>query len=474
MKIETELREDHQMKVTAELDAEVLEQFKHRAARKISKETKIPGFRPGKAPYDIVKRMVGDDLLEREAVELMVDEYYPEVLREADLKPSGPGSLEDVISMNPPKFAFLVPLAPEVELGDYQSIRKDYEPPVVTDEEVDQVIKNLQSGYATAEPVERPAQEGDLLAVKVDGRMLEPEEGQEAEIVKDNTIQVIVGDESQADQEWPYPGFSKELVGLSANDVKVVQFTFSEESPYERLRGKQAEFTAEVQSVKAMTYPELDDEFAQSLGEFDSFANLKATIREQLEENHKNEYDQEYLSGLIDEIVAMSTVKYPPHYLEEEVEHVVHSLEDDLSKQQLDLDTYFKLRQTTREEFIENEAKPVARNRLGRSLVMNEISRQEKIELQPDELEAEVSQAMDGFQDLPEFKKIKTTQEIRNLANMVTFETANRLMNQRIMDRLKDIATGKATQATGEEETAPAPVEDVATETEPPSEAQGE
>ena len=117
MKIETTTRDDHQVRIVAEFDPEFMEKFKHQAARKISQNAHIPGFRPGKAPYDVVRRTYGEDAIEKEAIEIMLDEVYPQVLKEAAIEPAGVGNLEEIISQNPPKFAFVVPLMPKVDPG---------------------------------------------------------------------------------------------------------------------------------------------------------------------------------------------------------------------------------------------------------------------------------------------------------------------------------------------------------------------
>jgi len=127
LKIETHPREDHQTTMVVEVDAERLEGARRRAARKIAERAKIPGFRPGKAPYDVVRRLYGDAVITEEAVEILVDDIYPQAIKEADIKPSGQGQLENIESMDPPKFVFTVPLAPTVELGDYRSVRLPYE-----------------------------------------------------------------------------------------------------------------------------------------------------------------------------------------------------------------------------------------------------------------------------------------------------------------------------------------------------------
>lgn len=444
MKIETQPRDDHQIKLIAELEPEIMERFKRQAARKIAQEVKIPGFRPGKAPYDVIKRSVGEESIDRQAVELMIDEVYPEVLKEAGINPGGPGSLDEVISINPPKFAFIVPLAPEVVLGDYRAVRKEYAPAPISDEEVDRVIRNLQTSYATAEPVEHPAESGDLVYVKMSSTLLEPEEGQSADIIREAPYQFIIGED---EDNWPFKGFSQQLIGLSANEEKTFTHTYPEDSEFERLRGKQAEFKVSVQSVKTLHLPELTDEFAQSLGEFENIAALRASVTKQIEDSHNREYDSDYLTGVVDEIVATSTVKFSPQMLDEEIEHVQHSLEDDLARQRLDLETYLKTRNLDHATFVETELKPVAAKRLTRSLILDEIARAEKIELDQTELESEVTNTIEELQNSIDFKKLRKGTRMQDLANAVTLETANRLLNRQIMDRLKVIASGKAEAA---------------------------
>ena len=143
MKIETQPLEDRQVKIIAEFDTETLEDYSRRAARKLSRETRVPGFRPGKAPIDLIRRMIGEEAIQQPAVAMIVDDHYAKVLAEANVEPSGPGTLEEVISLDPPKFAFVVPLRPEVKLGDYHSIRLPYEPPTVSDVEIDAFFKRM-------------------------------------------------------------------------------------------------------------------------------------------------------------------------------------------------------------------------------------------------------------------------------------------------------------------------------------------
>jgi trigger factor len=466
LKIETVALDDQQTRLVAELDVETMEKYKRQAARKVSQSTKIPGFRPGKAPYEMVRRLLGDERLTQEAVELLLDEVYPKVLAEANINPSGPGKLEEIVSMDPPTFAFIVPLPPEVTLADYQSIRKEYAPEPVTDEQVDQTLRRIQRSYSTAEPVERAAQNGDLVAFKLSAKRTQVEEGEKDMLLEQSPYQMVAGEDDE-DEAFPYEGFSSELIGLSAGDTKTLVHTFSEESSYEDLRGKEAEFTISVDNVKEMHLSELNDDFAQTMGEFKTLDELKATIRQQLEQNYAQQYDQNYFDELIEMVVKDATVKYPPHMLDEEVEQFLHGVEHNLERDRLDLETYLKMREIDRETFIETEVKPAATKRLVRSLVLEEFARREAIEVKNEEIRSVYYAALQQMQQSTELKQIRSKQKQspRDMANSIAMNTVNNIFNQRLTARLKAIAMGKAdepveiveaTEVVAEEAQAPA------------------
>lgn len=462
MKIETEPRDDHQIKVTAELDAAALDQYRQQAARKISRETKIPGFRPGKAPLAVIRRMVGDEALTQQAVELMVDAVYPDLLKEADLHPSYPGALDEVISLEPPKLSFIIPLTPEVTLGDYRALRKDYTLEPITDTEVDEIITRLQTSYATAEAVERAAQDGDMVSVELNGTLSQPEEGEEAEFIKTTSFQVLIGESVVQRDNWPYPGFSKELVGLSADDEKDITYTYPEDFDLEKMRGREIVFHVKVQNVKAMNKPELNEDFAKSLGGFETMDAVRTAIRDQQQETKQQEYERDYFNGLVDQIVEGATIKYPPQMLEEEQETVLRSIEQNLAQQRMDLETYLKMIQHSREEFIAEEVAPTAKRRLERSLVLDQVARDENIKLAQEELQTAFEEAFSELQSGADLKKMRRQVSDERLSEFLTYEAASRALNRRVMQRLKQIATGEEIIDTPAEEEETALVEEVA------------
>ena len=202
MKIDTTTLENHQVKLTVEVEPESLESAKHRAARQIAKKTKIPGFRPGKAPYPVIVRQIGEAAILEEAIDLLVQDVYPKAIDEAGIHPYGPGKLENVASMEPPKFEFVIPLEAEVELGDFHSIRRTYEPAPVTEKQVDDVVEDLRDRQAILEPVTRPAQEGDVVYVRIDGQRLNPDEGEDANLVSERSVPILIAPvKAPADEE---------------------------------------------------------------------------------------------------------------------------------------------------------------------------------------------------------------------------------------------------------------------------------
>lgn len=452
LKLTTEAREDHQMQVVAEFEASSLEKYKRQAARKIAGKAKIPGFRPGKAPYDVISRLYGEPAIEEEAIELMVEDIYPQMLTEANINPAAPGSLQDIDKGDPLKFTFLVPLEPTVDLGSYREVRKEYAPKPVSDKQVDEFISRLQRTYATAEPVDRPAEQSDLVYIKIDATVVKPKDEEKPEILKDSPLQLVIGENDPEENDFPYRGFGDNLVGLKANEEKTFKFVYPKDSKYEKLQGKTVEFHVLLQTVKHLILPELNDEFAQQFGEFENFDKLKEGVKAQLETRQTVEYDQGYYEELLNDITAGATIKYPPQMLEHETEHVVEDVTHDLSHQHMELDAYLKTLNKEKEAWLEEDVKPAARKRLERSLVMEELSRAEKVQISKEDVQAEVGGMVQEMQTTGDVKNLEKQLKSERVINALTMQAASRVLNRNVFLRLKDIATGVADEVKTEVE----------------------
>jgi len=442
LNIETTTLEDHQVKLTVEIEAESLEQAKRRAARQISKHTKIPGFRPGKAPYNIILRHVGEEAVLEEGLELLVKDLYPKIIEQAEIRPQGPGKFKNIASMDPLKLEFIVPLAAEVELGDYHSIRFPYELKTVSDDEVDRVLENLRDRQAIEEPVDRPAQESDHIYLKLSAERSNVSEGEKATLINQQSYSVIIPPaDKDANGEWPFPGFNRELIGLSSEDQKTIQYTFPEDSGFESLRGVPAKFSVLIEDVKSRTLPELNDEFAQSVGEYDTLEDLRQDARQTLEKQALEAYNDEYNEKIIAVVLEGATIKYPPQMLEEEIDEVIHQLEHRLQDQNMDLETYMKT-QNLDEEGLREEVKPVAENRLSRSLTLLEVAKSEDIQVEKDDLQAETERtlgAMASYMNESDFRKLSDKGLVSNLVGNIMAE----MRIERTLERLRAIAKGE-------------------------------
>jgi trigger factor len=462
LNIEKNIRDDHQAELTVEVEAERMEAAKRRAARKISARGKIPGFRPGKAPYDVIRRHFGDEAIVEQAMDLLVDEIYPDVLKQAEIEPAAMGTLEKIESLDPPKFIFRVPMLPTVELGDYTAIRIPYEWKAPGEEELVKSLDGLRQMYGATETVEREVREGDYVLLSVKGEKKDAAEGEDvSDLSRENTATLVRAEEKQEDNEWPYKGFARELIGLEPGKSKTIQHQYPQDFDDEKLQGATVTFEATLKTVRAVTLPELNDDFARKVSEqYQSLDQLKEVLQKENEARSRSDYDDEFFGRLIDKIKESAVIKYPPQVLEHEGEHVLEDLQQRLSSQGMDMATYFKVRNTTQEKFTEEEVTPVAKKRLERGLILDEIARQQKIQIDEEALRGEFEQTINqlAYQglDIEKFsKQDKKAQE--NFSAMVANESAARLVTRRTLERLKLIAAGeyKPEAETAEPETKP-------------------
>jgi len=464
LKFKTKEMNDHQLEITVEIEPKKFEEFKRRAARKISSQTKIAGFRSGKAPYDVVKRLYGDDAIIEEAIELSIHDVYPKVIQESELKPFGPGSLDEVLKKDPPKFRFIVPLEPIVDLKNYLDIRHSYDLPEISNDDINKVIDNLQLNYSTAKEKSEKSVIGDLVAVKMDAVLIEPDEGQEAEILKASPHQVVIGKDDE-DTSYPFPHFSKKLTGREKGSEFEFTHKYSKNSGFEKLQNKTANFKVLIDNVKELEKPELNDDFSKMVG-FESMEKLKNSIQDQLKTSGKEEFDNKYFDEVLEKIIQGAEIKYPPQMLDNEITDVLRNFEVELAGRNMDLPTYLKLNKREKEEFVEKEIEPAAKKRLEQALVIENISKLENIELDQAELQEEYSRSIIQLQADPNFNKLRKEFTIKKLSDVTAMQSATRLMNRRTLEKIKAIANDEIVKETIEEEkpALPTPEEEKPTE----------
>jgi trigger factor len=229
---------------------------------------------------------------------------------------------------------------------------------------------------------------------------------------------------------------------MSVGDDKTLVYTYPEDSPYETLREINAEFSIHIEDVKARILPEMNDEFAQSLGEYEDLAAMEKDIRESLEQRALEEYNSDYDDEVIDKIVEGSSIKYPPQMKENEINNVVQQLGSRLANQGLDMDIYLKTREMD-EQGLRDEAEPVAETRVKRSLVLLEIARQEEIDVSETELQEETTRTLDSitqFMSEPDRKRFDSPEALLNITGNIYAE----LRMNRTIEYLRSVANGEA------------------------------
>ncbi len=434
MKVETQDLENRQVKLTVEVPDDRVHQAMRAAARRMSKQTRIPGFRPGKAPYEILLQRFGEEAILEEAIESLGQDLYRQALESAALEPFAPGSLDEVVSRAPLVLRYTVPLSPKVDLGAYREARLPYEPPAVSDEALASFLEDLRQSQAVIEPADRALQVQDLAVVDLEGALL-PQEGAEAEtLIKQQAVSLLVGESN----DWPVPGLALALAGLTTGEKKVYDYTFPETYQTESLRGRAARFEISVQEVKSRAVPDWSDELAHSLGEYADLADLRAQVRKGLEDQARVSYDEEYAEKALEAMQNGTTVTYPPQVLQDELSDMLHDLDGRFRTQGMNLAEYLKAEKKTEEE-LRAELEPRARRQLERALVLYEIVEAERLEVGDQEIADTTDRLSAGAQVGTNDNVRKALEQPQNRRRI-----AFNLLTEKALKQVATIARGEA------------------------------
>ena len=408
------------------MDAADEEPFLNRSYRRLAGRVRIPGFRPGKAPRSVVENHLGRKALVEEALDFMVPESLDQVLREQEIRPFMEPQLE-VTGLEPVSFKAVVALEPTVELGDFRDIRLQPAVVAIGPAEINRVLERLQYENAPWEPAGRPAAFGDLVTLNVHGDI----DGQEA--INDEGVDYIPNMENR----HPLPGFSVYLEGMTEGQEKEFTLPIPPESAPDGVAGRECRFRVEVIAVKEKRLPELDDEFAKGVQDgFESLDALSEHIRGRLTEEAEATAQRELERNSLEEVKKLATVSASELIYQREMEGIREDHERTLRSQRLDLETYLRLTGQTEQEW-QTQLRPQAEDRLTTFLVMRKLAEQENLQVEPDEVEAEIRRLMENSADDP-------AANMRRILNSPDSRESIRasLLNRKVMDRLVAIVQG--------------------------------
>ncbi len=429
--VTTTPRNDHQLDLTIELGPERTEQALQRAVRLVSKKARIPGFRPGKAPFATVVRMYGKPSLLNEIVDDLGQEVYAEVLDSHNLDPYGQASLENVDVDPVIKFQLVVPLRPTVDLGDYSDLRVEAAAAEVSEVDVDATLEQARSSRMSHEVVERAAALDDIVKVDIVGKV------GENSIMDNQDWELTLRGESG----W-LPGFDESFVGLSAGDEKEFEITYPEDS-LSKYKGQTAHFKVQVKEVRAKILPELNDAFAQSLGEYSDLADYRAKKLDELRKQRETEAINKLNDDAVEALIEKAKLAFPPIAVHETVHEMLHDMEQRMKNVGYTLEDSLRLQGKTVQQY-EQELMPVAERRVKARLVLAELALREGIEVADEEVEADL-QRMGSQTESEETKKA--------ILDAFGTEQGRAIIRQdlrtsKTLERLRAIATGLAGAAT--------------------------
>jgi len=374
-----------------ELPPERLAHAVDEAVRRLSRRTKVAGFRPGKAPRFMLERVLGPSAVLDEAVEQLVEDAYREAILGSTIIPLASPEVEIVQAEEgkPVIFKATIPVRPEVTLGDYRNFNFRPELETIDDQKVEQVIGELRDEYATLVPVEeRGARTGDYAVIAYVGTR----DGVPFEGGSTDRMPLIIGDERLI------PGFEEHLVGLRVGERVEFDLAFPADYPDEDLAGQVAHFAVELKELREKVLPELDDEFARSMGQFEDLAALRAEIRARLERNALDRARHEFADRIIEYAVANATLELPDVLVDQEVEVMHDEFRSSLARQGISEQAWLKVTGKT-EADLHAEFRPRAEHRVKVLLVLSKIAEAEGVGVSDEELEAELGRARERYGD---------------------------------------------------------------------------
>ena len=410
-----------------EVDRHFATAYQHLAAR-----TKVPGFRPGKAPKHLIDRYAGRESVIAEAIDHLVADSFDAAIDQTDVIPIDQPEVDiDATSVsegNAVRFTARVSVRPEVTLGAYQDYPFGIERKDVSDEDIESVVTEAREGLATLRPIDgRGAQKDDIAAVKfmgaIDGK---PFEGGSAD-----RLPLVIGEERMI------PGWEDQLIGLQIGGTKEFDITFPDDYRVEDLRGKQAHFAVELLDLREKVLPEIDDEFAKSVGEVETLAELRAEIRDALEKRNEAEARHVFGDRIIDYASANATVEIPEVMVANEIEIMRDELRARLAQQRIGLDQYLAMAKQTPEE-LGTELREPASRRVKTLLVLSAIAEKEGVDATDAEIDAEAADQLARYGDEPQLREYLTSRRGRSYLRMT-------LRNQKLVERLVERALGEET-----------------------------
>ena len=389
MSLQVEKLEKNMAKLTIEVSAEDLDKAMEKAYQKQKSRISLPGFRKGKAPRKMIESMYGKGVFMEDAVNSLVPQEYTKALGECDLEIVSQPEI-NVTQMEPGKaliFTADVAVKPEVTLGDYKGVEVPKSEIAVTDEEVDAEVKKEQDKNARTVAVEdRAAANGDITTIDFEGFV----DGVAFEGGKGTDYALTLGSGTFI------PGFEDQLVGANTGDHVEVKVTFPEEYQAKELAGKEAVFQCDVKKIETKEVPELDDEFAKDVSEFDTLAEYKEDVKKKLTEKKEKEARTAKENAAVDKAIETAQMDIPELMTKTECRQMMDDFSRRMQQQGLSMEQYFQFTGQSMDKMME-DMKPQALKRIQTRLVLEKVAEAENIQPSEEEITEEIQKMADAY-----------------------------------------------------------------------------
>ena len=390
MSLQVEKLEKNMAKLTIETGVEEFEKAIEKAYQKQKKQISIPGFRKGKVPRQMVEKMYGKEVFFEEAANILIPDAYDKALDECeeDIVSSPQIEVTQIEAGKPFVFTATVALKPEVKLGKYKGVKVDKMDTAVTEEEVDaQLEKERQNNARNITVEDRPVKDGDMTTLDFEGFV----DGEAFEGGKGENYPLTIGSGAFI------PGFEEQLVGAKIGEETEVKVTFPEDYQAEHLQGKEAVFKCTVKEIKERELPELNDEFASDISEFETLAEYREDVKKNLEEQKIKDAKRAKEDAAVKAAVDASEMEIPDAMIETQQKQMVDEFAQRITMQGLSMEQYLQFTGTNYQQMVE-QVKPQAEERIRSRLVLEAVAKAENLDATEEEYEDELKTMAEVYQ----------------------------------------------------------------------------
>lgn len=430
MSVQVENLEKSMAKLTIEVSAELLEEALQEAYNRQKNKISLPGFRKGKVPRNMIEKMYGPEIFYEDAANVLIQKEYGKALEESDVDIVSQPAI-DIVQLEKGKpFVFTAEVAvkPEITLGKYLGVTVTKIDTSVSDEEVDEEVERQRKSNARTITIEdRAIADGDTAVIDFEGFV----DGEAFEGGKGENYPLEIGSHSFIDT------FEEQLIGKNSGEEVEVNVTFPEEYQAEDLAGKPALFKVKIHEIKGQELPELDDEFAQDVSEFDTLTEYKEDVKKKLQEQKEAAAKRDKEDEALRKIIDKSKMELPEPMIEMQVQNIINDFATRITQQGLTMEQYMQFSGASMDS-LKEQVRPDAIERIQSSLVLEAIAKEENIEVPDEDVDKELERLAVAYRtDIESLKEYATEREIQAIKDDLALQKAADLIMENVKERAK-------------------------------------